>query len=205
MLLVAPSMPPNLHFVGCRGEWVADSESFGQDTWIFRIHHGIELEPGDAESSRCISIEERLIAGHLLLARLTPSRPKIDEHHFATESLGRNLMSFEILHRELRKERANLPGLISFGTATVAARRPARGDRAVGNVGRGSLVRRCEKEGYQKLSRGASLRGQGTPADPARLRSVRARNPKNFLSRSQIQSRQTDSRDFRLADRAQGP
>jgi hypothetical protein len=28
----------------------------------------------------------------------------------------------------------------------------------------------------QKLGRGASLRGQGTPADPARLRSVRARN-----------------------------
>src|SRR6266568_4270015 len=28
----------------------------------------------------------------------------------------------------------------------------------------------------KKLSRGASLRGQGTPADPARLRSERARN-----------------------------
>jgi hypothetical protein len=28
----------------------------------------------------------------------------------------------------------------------------------------------------KKLGRGASLRGQGTPADPARLRSVRARN-----------------------------
>src|SRR5207302_11396341 len=30
-------------------------------------------------------------------------------------------------------------------------------------------------------SRGASLRGQGTPADPARLRSVRARNPEETL------------------------
>src|SRR5216684_3824995 len=30
--------------------------------------------------------------------------------------------------------------------------------------------------GRKKLSRGASLRGQGTPADPARLRSERARN-----------------------------
>ena len=48
-----------------------------------------------------------------------------------------------------------------------------------------------EQEGNpRKLCRGASLRGQGTPADPARLRSVRARNPENFLSGSQTQSQQ---------------
>ncbi len=34
----------------------------------------------------------------------------------------------------------------------------------------------------KKLSRGASLRGQGTPADPARLRSVRARNSANLFA-----------------------
>src|SRR6266851_2862733 len=34
----------------------------------------------------------------------------------------------------------------------------------------------------KKLSRGASLRGQGTPADPARLRSERARNLSKTLT-----------------------
>src|SRR2546429_668483 len=76
------------------------------------------------------------------------------------------------------------------------------GESRRGFLSPGDAERRA---GQKKLSRGASLRGQGTPADPARLRSVRARNPENFLSRSQMQSRQMDSADFRLTDRAQGP
>src|SRR6266566_3192099 len=41
---------------------------------------------------------------------------------------------------------------------------------------------RRSSSAIKKLSRGASLRGQGTPADPARLRSVRARNPGNLFA-----------------------
>src|SRR5713226_6451749 len=40
---------------------------------------------------------------------------------------------------------------------------------------------RRSSSGRKKLSRGASLRGQGTPADPARLRSERARNSSKTL------------------------
>ena len=163
MLLVAPSMPPNLHFVGCRGEWVADSESFGQDTWIFRIHHGIELEPDDAESSRCISIEERLIAGHLLLARLTPSRPKIDEHHFATESLGRNLMSFEILHRELREGASQSPRF-DFLRLGQSCRTPTGKARPCGRQCRARLPGpEMRKGGLSKTEPGSFAEGPRHP------------------------------------------
>src|SRR3989442_1482566 len=41
---------------------------------------------------------------------------------------------------------------------------------------------RRSSSGRKKLSRGASLRGQGTPADPARLRSERARNLSKTLT-----------------------
>src|SRR5438132_14384604 len=51
------------HLVGGHREWITDSESFGEGDWIFRIHHGVELEPDDGESSRCIFVEEPLIAG----------------------------------------------------------------------------------------------------------------------------------------------
>ena len=56
-----------------------------------------------------------------------------------------------------------------------------------------------------ELSRGASLRGQGTPADPARLRSVRARNPEKVLSRSRTHGERMASGDYRLAERAREP
>ncbi len=45
---------------------------------------------------------------------------------------------------------------------------------------RSALSGWCSSSGRKKLSRGASLRGQGTPADPARLRSERARNSSEF-------------------------
>ncbi len=43
----------------------------------------------------------------------------------------------------------------------------------------------------ENLSRGASLRGQGTPADPARLRSVRARNSANLFASQANKVRKT--------------
>src|SRR6266581_4678221 len=47
---------------------------------------------------------------------------------------------------------------------------------------RSALSGWCSSSGRKKLSRGASLRGQGTPADPARLRSERARNSSEFYT-----------------------
>src|SRR2546425_3701039 len=52
----------------------------------------------------------------------------------------------------------------------VSAKRGIRNQFEFARPGRRSSSAR------KKLSRGASLRGQGTPADPARLRSERARN-----------------------------
>src|SRR5438445_7906729 len=52
--------------------------------------------------------------------------------------------------------------------------------------------------GSSKLSRGASLRGQGTPADPARLRSVRARNSANLFAPQANESKENLACGFLL-------
>src|SRR2546426_12789995 len=57
----------------------------------------------------------------------------------------------------------------------VSAKRGIRNQFEFARPGRRSSSAR------KKLSRGASLRGQGTPADPARLRSERARNSSKTL------------------------
>src|SRR5215469_1397721 len=67
------------------------------------------------------------------------------------------------------------PAACAQGTLTAGAATSEKEKR------RGAVIWKGCALGQKKLSRGASLRGQGTPADPARLRSVRARNPEKFF------------------------
>jgi hypothetical protein len=55
--------------------------------------------------------------------------------------------------------------------------------------------------GQENLSRGASLRGQGTPADPARLRSVRAETRENLDAAGRAGVQSMDAADFCLLPR----
>lgn len=70
-----------------------------------------------------------------------------------------------------------------LGSLYAHFRRRTRSQGAEGLAGEARKPRTHWSDGQKKLSRGASLRGQGTPADPARLRSVRARNPEKILNR----------------------
>jgi hypothetical protein len=76
----------------------------------------------------------------------------------------------------------------STGGAEVTVRANGRGNEIRGSGGSQKQSRKTENEEREKkLSRGASLRGQGAPAYPARLRSERARNSRTFQSLARIQ------------------
>lgn len=53
---------------------------------ILHIRHGTELESDHGKSARAVEVEELLIAGHLLFARLTPGGPKINEDYLAEKA-----------------------------------------------------------------------------------------------------------------------
>ncbi len=69
--------------IGSDGQRVTDPKPTREDTRLFYVCHGIQLESDNSESMRAIAVGEFLIPWHFFLARLTPGGPEIDEYHLA--------------------------------------------------------------------------------------------------------------------------
>jgi hypothetical protein len=82
-----------LQLIRCYRERIANADFLCELKRVFRVHHGIEFESDNGETTRTIAVEEFLIAWHLFLARLTPSGPEINENDFAVEVRRRNLVT----------------------------------------------------------------------------------------------------------------
>src|SRR6516162_1017125 len=86
-----------LQVVSCQSKRIVRANSISELNWVLHIRHRVELEADNNESLRAVLIDKSLIARHLLLAGLAPSRPEINEDDLPTELSGRNKMSLQIL------------------------------------------------------------------------------------------------------------
>jgi hypothetical protein len=64
----------------------------------FRVHirHRLERESNHDKTIGAMSVCEALVTGHFSLARLTPCRPEINEHHLPTKLSRGQGMSLQV-------------------------------------------------------------------------------------------------------------